>query len=144
MKKSLLLLISILLIIIFIALSFVLKNRNIQAQILNYNKEYEYYLNKEIYGTEVATLINKVTEQNEKNKILKDKDGYYVDNKENSIKIYLNMITIEKTYPMEVIYKNDTQNFVKNFNTILFKCSKIEYHKKTGKVATIIFEQIEK
>ena len=61
-----------------------------------------------------------------------------------SIKIDLKMITVEKTYPMELIYKNDVTNFVKNFNVILFKCTNIEYHKETGKVSKLIFEQIEK
>ena len=39
---------------------------------------------------------------------------------------------------------NDVRNFVKNFNVILFKCTNIEYHKETGKVSKLIFEQIEK
>ena len=101
-------------------------------------------LGKEIYGAEIATLINKVTEQNERNNVSKDENGYYIDNGTNSIKIDLKMITVEKTYPMELIYKNDVTNFVKNFNVILFKCTNIEYHKETGKVSKLIFEQIEK
>lgn len=109
-----------------------------------YNKQYENYLGKEIYGAEIATLINKVTEQNERNNVSKDENGYYIDNGTNSIKIDLKMITVEKTYPMELIYKNDVTNFVKNFNVILFKCTNIEYHKETGKVSKLIFEQIEK
>lgn len=144
MKKTFLLILAILLIIIFIVLGSILKIRSKQTQAKKYNQEYEYYLNKELYGTEVATLINKVVEQNEKNNVQKDKNGYYIDNGINSIKINLNMITIKKTYPMELIYNNSTQNFVKNFNIILFKCSNIEYHKKTGKVSTITFEQLEK
>lgn len=144
MKKSFLLILAILLIIIFIVLGTILTKRTKYSQIEKYNEEYEYYLNKELYGTQVATLINKVVEQNKKNNVAKDKNGYYIDNKTDSIKIYLKMITIEKTYPMELIYNNSTQNFVKNFNIILFKCSNIDYHKKTGKVSTIIFEQLEK
>lgn len=144
MKKSFLLILAILLIIVFIVLGTVLTKRTKYSQVEKYNKEYEYYLNKELYGTEVATLINKVVEQNEKSNVAKDKNGYYIDNGTDSIKIYLKMITIEKTYPMELIYNNNTQNFVKNFNIILFKCSNIEYHKETGKVSTIIFEQLEK
>ena len=41
-------------------------------------------------------------------------------------------------------YKNDITSFVKNFNVILFKCTNIEYHQKTGKISKLTFEQIEK
>ena len=106
------------------------------------NSEYEYYLNKTVYGTEVTTLINKAINQNENNNIEKDEKGHYIENNENSIKIAIKMITTEKTYPMEEIYNNDITKFVQNFNLIEFKCTSIEYHKETGRVSNIMFEQI--
>lgn len=144
MKKSFLIITAIILIIIFIVLGYIFEAQSKQNEAISYNKQYENYLGKEIYGAEIATLINKVTEQNERNNVSKDENGYYIDNGTNSIKIDLKMITVEKTYPMELIYKNDVINFVKNFNVILFKCTNIEYHKETGKVSKLIFEQIEK
>lgn len=144
MKKSFLIITAIILIIIFIVLGYIFEAQAKQNEVISYNKQYESYLGKEIYGAEIATIINKVTEQNERNNVAKDENGYYIDNGTNSIKIDLKMITIEKTYPMELIYKNDITSFVKNFNIILFKCTNIEYHKKTGKVSKLIFEQIEK
>lgn len=144
MKKSFLIITAIILIIIFIVLGYIFEAQSKQNEAISYNKEYKNYLGKEIYGAEIATLINKVTEQNERNNVSKDENGYYIDNGTNSIKIDLKMITVEKTYPMELIYKNDVTNFVKNFNVILFKCTNIEYHKETGKVSKLIFEQIEK
>ena len=51
------------------------------------------------------------------------------------------MITIDNTYPMEEIYNNEVSNFVKNFNSINFLCTDIEYHKKTGKISKILFEE---
>lgn len=144
MKKTFLLITAVILIIIFTILGYIIQKREEQNKLISYNKEYEYYLNKQIYGTEVATLINKVIEQNQKNEIPKDENGYYIENDTNSIKIELKMITIEKTYQMETIYNNKMENFIKNFNIILFKCTNIEYHKKTGKISKITFEQIEK
>ncbi len=144
MKKSFLIITAIILIIIFIVLGYIFEAQAKQNEVISYNKQYESYLGKEIYGAEIATIINKVTEQNERNNVAKDENGYYINNETNSIKIDLKMITIEKTYPMELIYKNDITSFVKNFNVILFKCTNIEYHKKTGKVSKLIFEQIEK
>lgn len=144
MKKTFLLITAIILIIIFIVLGYIFEAQAKQNQAINYNKQYETYLEQEIYGAEIATLINKVTEQNEKNNVQKDEKGYYIDNGTNSIKIDLKMITVEETYPMELIYKNNITNFVKNFNVILFKCTNIEYHKQTGKISKLTFEQIEK
>ena len=81
-------------------------------------------------------------DQNEKNKIEKNEKGYYIDNKQNSIKIDLKMTTIDKTYPMEEIYNNQITNFVQNFNQIKFKCTKIEYHENTKKISKMVFEEL--
>ena len=107
------------------------------------NNEYEYYLEKTVYGTEVTTVINKAINQNENNKIKKDEKNYYIENDENSIKVEIKMITTGKIYPMEEIYNNDITKFVQNFNLIKFKCTSLEYHEKTGKVKKIVFEQLE-
>ena len=144
MKKAFLLITAIILIIIFCILGYILQKRSEINEINYYNKQYQIYLNKEVYGTEVATIINKAIEQNEENEISKDENGYYIENDTNSIKINLKMITINQTYPMELIYSNNMQEFVKNFNIVLFKCTNIEYHKQTGKISKITFEQIEK
>ena len=120
-----------------------MNNQSEQNKILKQNKEYEYYLNKEIYGAEIATIINKVVDKNEQNKIPKNENGEYIDDGKQSIKVDLKMITIDKTYPMEVIYNNDITKFVQNFNLIIFKCTSIEYHKETGLISKITFEQIE-
>lgn len=144
MKKAFLLITAIILIIIFCILGYILQKRSEINEINYYNKQYQIYLNKEVYGTEVATIINKAIEQNEENEISKDENGYYIENDTNSIKINLKMITIDQTYPMELIYSNNMQEFVKNFSIVLFKCTNIEYHKQTGKISKITFEQIEK
>jgi hypothetical protein len=111
-----------------------------KKQIQKENLEYEKYINKEIIGTNLATLISKVIDQNEKNKVNKDEKGYYINNNINSIKIDLKMTTIDKTYPMEEIYNNKISNFVQNFNLIKFKCTNIEYHSSTGRVSKLVFE----
>lgn len=142
MKKALLL-IGISIIIIFFStiglITVYKKNINLVKQ---YNSEYEQYSEKTIYGVELAGIINKAIDENEKNEILKDEKNYYIENEENSIKIYIKILTTEKTYTMEEIYNKDITKFVQNFNLIPFKCSQIEYHNKTGKVSKIIFEEV--
>lgn len=141
--KNTLLLISIPIVIIICSVCGLLITINTTNRIIKEeNSEYEYYLGKTLYGTDVATLINKAVNQNENNRIEKDEKGYYTENSDNSLKIDIKMITIDKTYPMEEIYNNDITKFVQNFRLIEFKCTKIEYHKKTGKISKITFEQI--
>lgn len=143
MKQSFLLILAIIFIIICIVSLNLINMQNQQNQAKKENGEYEKYLNKEILGTELASLISKVVDYNEKNQIQKDEKGYYIDNENNSIKIDLKMTTIDKTYPMEEIYKNKITNFVQNFNIIKFKCTSIEYHKETGKISKLIFEELQ-
>lgn len=143
MKNSLLLICIPLAIILFSVCGLLITKNTTNRLIKKENSEYEYYLNKEIYGTEVTTIINKAINQNENNRVQKDENNYYIENDENSIKIEIKMITTGKTYPMEEIYNNDITRFVQNFNLVKFKCTVLEYHKKTGKIRKIIFEQIE-
>lgn len=142
MKKLLLILLSLFIIIIFSIYGLLINNEKQNEDLKNYNKEYEQYLNKTINGTELATLINKVININEKNGIQKDDNNYYVENQENSIKIEIKLILTEKTYPMEEIYNKDTAEFVKHFSLEEFKCTSIEYHNKTRKISKMLFEQI--
>lgn len=143
MKNSLLLICIPLAIILFSVCGLLITKNTTNRLIKEENSEYEYYLNKTIYGTEVTTIINKAINQNENNNIQKNEKNYYIENDENSVKIDIKMITTGKTYPMEEIYNNDITRFVQNFNLIQFKCTSLEYHKKTGRVKKIIFEQIE-
>lgn len=142
MKNTLFIILAIFLIIICITCGFLINVRAEKAKINKENNEYEQYLNKEILGTELATLINKVVDENEKNTVQKNEKGYYIDNGENSVKIDLKMTTIDKTYPMEEIYNNHITLFVQNFNFIRFKCTSIEYHKKTGRISKLVFEEL--
>ena len=106
------------------------------------NPEYESYLNKEIYGTDVATLINKAIDNNKKNDVTKDEKGFYLNNETNSIIITIQMMQTKETYHMEQIFSLGTEQFVTLFNTSLFKCDKVTYHEKTGRIAEILFKQV--
>ena len=134
MKKTVLLIAIPILIALFYVVSILITTNNENRNIKRENLEYEYYLNKTIYGTDLTTAINKTINQNEINRIQKDEKNYYIENEENSIKIEVKMQTINKIYPMEEFYNNDMTRFVKNFNTVQFKCTSIEYHEKTGRV----------
>ena len=108
------------------------------------NSIYEKYKDTEISGLDVATLINKSVDKNEKNKIQKNDKNEYIQNEENSIEIEVYMKNEDETYQikMETIYDNGTEQFVQYCGNLMFKCSRMEYHKRTGKISYILFEQI--
>lgn len=109
-------------------------------QLQKENYEYEQYYQKELEGANLATLINKAIDNNTKNNIEKDNKGKYIENEQNSIKIQIYMSDNDTTYDMETIYNGGIDKFVKNFNIIKFKCTKIEYH-KNKKIKSLLFEQ---
>lgn len=145
MKRNLILISVLLLSVIIICVIEIwsnLKKITLQKQL---NSEYERYMNKDIYGTDVATILNKAMNNNKQNGI-EQKDGKYIENNTNSIIVELVMITNEekektKTYRMETIDKVGISEFIKNFNTAKFKITKIEYHEQTGKIKYIEISQ---
>lgn len=106
------------------------------------NNQFESYLNQEFYGAEVVTLINKAYDNNLTSKVEKDNKGNFVENEENSIKIDLKMTDVDEVFNMETLYSGGMDNFIKFYNNIKFKCTKIDYHKKTGKIRYMLIEQI--
>ena len=142
MKKTVLIIAIPIVIILFSICGLFITQKTTLRNIKKYNSQYEYYINKSIYGTELVTLINKVINENEINKVEKDEKGFFIENNENSIKINIKMNTNGKTYQMETFYNNDITKFVENFNLVKFRCNKIEYHKKSGRVSKLYFEEI--
>ncbi len=142
MKQTFFITLAVIFIIICIVCIILINLTARKNEIKKENMEYEEYLNKEILGTDIASLISKTMDKNEKNNVPKNDKGYYIDNENDSIKIDLKMSTIDKTYPMEEIYNNEITEFVQNFNLINFKCINIEYHTKTGRVSKLVFEEL--
>lgn len=146
LKKSVIIIsIMLFIIIIICTIGISINSQKMSAQ-KQANKEYEQYLERDMYGTDVVTLINKAIDSNKKNNIQIAEDGKYIKDNENSIIIELVMITDEedektKTYRMETIAKVGINEFITNFNTAKFKISKIEYHKETGKIKYIEISQ---
>ena len=142
MKKVVIFIIMVIIIVAIISCRYVAYKVD-NVSIMKANSEYEQYKDKEVYGVDIATLINKSVDKNTKNKIEKDENGMFIQNDNNSIEIEIYMIDNEKTYKMESIYNEGTEKFVQHYGKIKFKCSKIEYHEKTKKVKYIRFEQLQ-
>ena len=56
------------------------------------NLSFEKYLNQEVYGSELATVINRAIDRNEKNEVEKNNKGIYQNNDTNSINIEIKML----------------------------------------------------
>lgn len=148
MKKQLILILVLILIIVIVLAVNITQKQNEKKKLQNYNAEYEQYLDKVIYGTEVATIMNKAIDNNKNVNVQKDEKGYFIDNGQDSILIEVIMITDEEkqettTYKMETIQQVGMTSFLSNFSLTTFKSSNVEYHKNTGKISKITFEQLE-
>ena len=142
MKKIFIFFVIILIIIAIFSFNYISYNMN-NEKILKDNYYFEQYQDKELNGLDIATLINKAIDQNTKNKIEKDEKGLFIENEENSLQIEIYMLDNETIYKMETIYNGGTDQFVQYYGNIEFKCSKIEYHQKTGRVKYLYLEQIQ-
>ena len=106
------------------------------------NMPYETYLNREIFGSDLASVINRAINDNNKNNLEKDEKGLYIANDTNSIKIQVKITDNDTTYDMETFYNSGMDNFIKYYNQIKFKCTNVEYHETTNKIKYMLFEQI--
>ena len=134
---------TILIIIIIVGISYMYLNHQYSlAQINKENKVYESYYNKIITGTDLASVINRAMDSNDKNQIEKDSNGKYINNDNNSINIDIKMIDDDKTYNMEKIFNGGIGTFTSFYRYINFKCTKIDYHSQSKRVKYMLFEQI--
>lgn len=143
MKKFVIFLVIIVIIVSIIGIKYYSYQADL-ATISQENQEFEQYTNKEVYGIDVATVINKAVDKNTKNNIEKDEQGFFIQNDENSIEVEVKIQEGEDEYifKMEQINGLGTEQFVQYFINFKFKCSDVEYHEKTGRIKYMLFEQI--
>lgn len=142
MKKIIICILSVFLVVIcIVSYSAYQKNEN-TAQIGIDNKTYESYYNKEVLGTDIISIINKAIDSNEKNDIKMGKDGNYIEDEKNSIRIEIKFKELDKVITMERINNVGIEKFWSNYGALSFKCTKIEYHGKNNRVKYMYFEEI--
>ena len=143
MKKTLIYIISIVVILITIIMSKYYSYKESQSKIQENNLRYEKYLDKEIKGRDIATLINQAVDDNEKFFIKKNEKGKYILDEENSVNVEIKITDFakERIYTMETLYNGGMSEFVKYYGEINFKSEKIQYH-KNGKISYILLGQI--
>lgn len=143
MNRTFIIIISVVLIICVMLLSFFYTNKQKYNEQQKFNTRYEKYLHDEISGTNIATIINQAVDDNEKAMIKKDENNKYIQNDSNSVNIEIKITEFaeEEIYTMERLYNGGMNEFVKYYGQIKFKCDKIEYNSK-GQVKYMLFEQV--
>lgn len=119
-----------------------IKSLNLILSLINTN-------GKTLYGADVLTIINKAIDNNINNKVEKDKDGFYIENDTNSIKVEITFLykdeeenIKEVVYQMENLEKTGLSDFIASFGVTEFECNKLEYNSQ-GKVCKIYIKQLE-
>ena len=143
MKKTIVYIISMVIITSVFITSKIYENKQYLVEIKKFNTKYEKYINNNIVGTEVASVINQAVDDNEYERIKKDENGTYIQNDETSVntEVKITEFKEEQIYTMETLYSGGITQFVKYYGQIPFKAVKVEYN-KNKRIKYILFEQI--
>ena len=130
-----------LLVIIVVSVFFSWYNRNVQRlkDVKKFNSQFEDYLNRDINGVDLTTIINKAIENNNKYNIKKDSKGVYLNDNNYYINIIIKPQEDGKSFLMEAFEQVGIKEFTKGFGGIVFKSTKVEYH-KNGRISKIYFD----
>ncbi len=142
MKKKILVILGIFAIILIFIVYLLYNYNRLVKQVQSFNKQYEQYYQKAILGNDLATLLNKVMDYNEKNDIDKDDNNRYYIETEESILVEIKFSEKDESVKMEDIILQDMENFMKYYKAASFKCTKIEYHEENKRVKSLYFEQV--
>jgi len=127
MKRNIILLLTILLVLTIIvavqAQRYYTENQKIQQQA----QTYEAYKDTIIFGTDVATIINKIADENAHNT--------------NQIEVKLQFLESDQIYSMEPIIKQGIENFVQYYGARPFQCTNIDYEGK--RITTLWIEEVD-
>ncbi len=141
MKKIIILLISIFIIIV-VAFSYnYFQFEKEKSEINKFNKYFLDYNQKNIYGTDITTVINRAMDNNKQYKIEKNEFDEFIPDENNSVKIFINLQEDGLNYPMEKLYKVGINRFTEYFGMLKFECNQVNFH-ENGKVSEMYFKAI--
>lgn len=143
MKNKIILILIVFIVILAVSIYAVFNYRRNVMESQKINIEFEKYYQKQVTGHELISIINKAIDVNTKNAVEKDGNGLYIENDDNSIKIYIKFKLDDEysTVQMEKVTDRGTDSFLKLYNTQNFECTEIEYHKKTNNVKSVTFTE---
>lgn len=112
MKKNILFLFMAFILIIIIIFVNISNNKANANSILKFNNQFEEYKNKELYGADVLSTINKAIDNNNIHNVERNNQGQYIEDDNYSVKLELILLSKDKEgnikeviYPMETLEK---------------------------------------
>lgn len=141
MKKIIIVIVSIIIIIFSMFYYWYYNTLKEQKIIENYNSQYEFYTKDDVLGVDLITIINKAIDNNERYLIPKDNKKLYIEDDENSLKVYIKLVSDGDFFPMESFVETGLNKFVIAFGSAIFKCTSIKHH-SNGKISRLDFEII--
>ena len=123
------------------------ENEKEQERIIAFNREYESYQRQALRGADVITIINKVRNNNIKNKDAQELLITWEINLKQDLTGENNKTILKKGKHTEELSGSrftqlfEDKNAVKSFKNLYFRCEALEYNETTGKVNKIIFQE---
>lgn len=142
MKKTLIVLFCIFLAIIISLYTYYQSTQKALENINKFNYQFEQYFDKEIFGAEVATFINKAIDNNEQYNISKSASGKYIEDNAYCLKIIIKFKDVDTLFEMESIDEAGIKGFMTNFNKSTFKITDYDYNDTTNRIGRIVIEEI--
>lgn len=142
MKKTITILICVFLVIITSLYAYYQSTQNNAENVKKFNLQYEKYFNKEIFGADVATLINMAIDNNVKYNIAKSDNNKYIEDDAYCLKVIIKFKDVDTNFEMESIDKVGIEGFVKNFSNSTFKIVDYKYNKNTNRLGKIVIEEV--
>lgn len=111
-------------------------------QLTAFNKQYEVYQRQLLRGNDVASLINKVRDNNKKYSQEKEYQITWQFILKRGILDVLGAGTYDETKSSVYNSITNNQDDFRDFKNLYFRCKSIEYNSKTGRVNKIVFEEM--
>lgn len=111
-------------------------------QLTAFNKQYEVYQRQLLRGNDVASLINKVRDNNKTYSQEKEYQITWQFIIKRGILGVLGAGTYDETKSSVYNSITNNQDDFRDFKNLYFHCKSIEYNSKTGRVNKIVFEEI--
>lgn len=120
-------------------------------QLVAFNQEFEAFNRKDLYGSQIISVMNKMLDNNEKYRRL-DEPNYEMEmsvtfvikddvfNKKKEGTIYSSLSTLKAK--IDEVERN-TVSGMTEFKRKIFKCTSLQYNEETGRVNKMTFEEID-
>ena len=122
----------------------------VAQQLTEFNREYEAFNRRDLWGEQIISVMNKMLDNNNKYATL-DEDNYMMDIsvKFTVIDDFFNKKKEGTTYSTLVSFSQKfaeaqrTEDQLTELKRKLFKCVSVEYNEETGRVQKMYFEEVD-